>query len=849
MAAQKGYLGPELPESLQELATLALDLRWSWSHSMDSLWEAIDKDMWQASGNPWLMLETVSAQRFATLAQDQSFLTELRHHCEARRDALSGPSWCENCVDTPALGLVAYFSMEFGLSEALPLYSGGLGILAGDYLKTASDLGVPIAGVGMLFQRGYFRQSIDSRGRQLALFPYNDPVLLPVMPLRDASGEWIRIKLPLPGRDLILRCWDVVVGRNHLYLLDSNDPVNLPQDRGITGELYGGDTETRLQQELVLGVGGWRLLETISTEIRTCHLNEGHAAFATLARSAALMKSAGLGFEDALAAARSGTLFTTHTPVAAAFDRFPMTLIRQYLRPLAEEWNIPLERILELGTEPERNSSADFNMTNLAVRTAGAINGVAASHQQVSRKLFTPLFPRWPLEELPVGHVTNGVHVPSWDSPAADKLWTQACGKERWRGGQEQLGQQLRTVPDELLWEARCESRGHLIDDLQVRHRRQLARHGKSDNHNIRHTLAFDPNALIIGFARRFTGYKRTNLLLHDRARLLRLLTNPAKPVQLVFAGKADPRDSEGLAMIEEWTGFLREPALAGSSVVFVEDYDMAVAASLTAGVDVWINTPRRPWEACGTSGMKVLVNGGLNLSVLDGWWAEAYQPSLGWAIGDGKVPESGLEWDRRDAESLYDLLEYQVVPQFFERDETGIPRRWVARMRESMAQLTPEFSSNRMLREYLDRYYLPLAKRYQSRLRDGARLAREISAWQQRVTRSLPVIRVEGPTCVAAQDGWRVSALVYLDGLGISDVRVELYADPAHAGSACEQVEMQVTDTLTGAVQGFHYQATLVTGRPLSDYTVRVRPFHPDVAVPLECPAILWGNHCASAP
>lgn len=841
MTSRKHYLGPELPDALSALEELALDLRWSWSHSTDALWEAIDKDTWHATGNPWLMLQTVSSERLAELAGNQTFLADLRQYSGARREALAAPSWCESCVNLSELGTVAYFSMEFGLSEALPLYSGGLGILAGDYLKTASDLGVPVAGVGLLFQRGYFRQSLDSRGRQIALFPYNDPLTLPVMPLRDNDDEWIRITLALPGREISLRCWEVVVGRNRLYLLDSNDPVNLPQDRGITGELYGGNTETRLQQELMLGVGGWKLLETIGADIKVCHLNEGHAAFATLARCASLMNRASISYDAARVAVRSGTLFTTHTPVAAAFDRFPIPLIRQYLTPLAANWKIPIDAVMALGAEPQGAANGDFNMTNLAVRTAGAINGVAKSHEDVSRVLFTPLFPRWPIEELPVGHVTNGVHMPSWDSPAADKLWTQACGKERWRGGHEELEQLLRAVPDELLWECRCENRRHLIDDLRHWRHRQQARHGAMSKDGDDIHAQFDPNALIVGFARRFTGYKRTNLLLHFPQRLIRLLTNPSRPVQLVFAGKADPRDTEGLAMIEEWTRFLRDPALGNGHVVFVEDYDMAVAASLTAGVDVWINTPRRPWEACGTSGMKVLVNGGLNLSVLDGWWAEAYQPALGWAVGGNSAPEHGTEWDLRDAESLYSLLENEVIPQFFERDETGIPRRWVAHMRESMAQLTPAFSSNRMLREYLESYYLPLARQYADRTGNGAALARELAAWTQRVETGFPGTRVVGPNYIATDHGWRASALVYIDGLHREDLRVELYANPLHPGGIPERIEMDMTESLTGAVQGFHYETLFTTGRPLSDYTLRLLPVHAAAAVPLECPTIKW--------
>lgn len=842
MAAVNQYLGVALPKPLQELATLALDMRWSWSHGMDKLWETIDSTLWHTTGNPWLLLQTVSRKKLETLAGNPAFLAEVKRHVEERRKAVSSPSWLERHLPKKSPGLIGYFSMEFGLSEALPLYSGGLGVLAGDYLKTASDLGMPVIGIGLLYQQGYFRQALDAGGRQTALFPYNDPMMLPVMPLRAADGEWLRISLPWPGRRLMLRCWEAVVGRNRLYLLDANDPANSPSDRGITAELYGGNAETRLQQELALGVGGWLLLDRLGRDVRVCHLNEGHAAFVTLARVASLMKRMQLDFDSALAVARSGTLFTTHTPEQSAFDRFPLALMNQYLGPLIAEFGLPLERVLELGKDDSLPGEPQFNMAVLAVHTAGAVNAVSAVHEAVSRRLFAPLFPRWPFAEIPIGHVTNGVHVPSWDSRASDRLWTDACGKERWRGSHEGLQQGLMAVPDKGLWECRCENRRRIVDDLTRYAKLQMARRGMDDSTFDNDHLAFDPDALTLGFARRFTSYKRTNLLLREPERLTRLLDDPRRPVQLVLAGKADPRDQQGLRMIEEWTRFIDSAGLRRGSILFVEDYDMAVASALTAGVDVWINTPRRPWEACGTSGMKVLVNGGLNLSVLDGWWAEAYDAALGWAIGGDRAPESGAQWDRNDAQSLYELLENSVVPEFFERDESGIPRKWVARMRTSMARLTPQFSGNRMLREYLERYYTPLAKRYTERLRDEARLARELAAWHQRLAIAVTGIRMDGPRFTPAPGGWRARALVYLDGTSADDVQIELYADPLGNGNAPERVPLRVNHPLSGSEHGFEYEATLSTSRPPAHYTLRACPHHA-AAVPLECPLILWGE------
>ena len=834
------HLGIQLPDPLRDLATLALDLRWSWSHGLDSLWEALDADLWRSTGSPWLVLQTVSTRRLDALARDAAFLAELKRHVGEREQALTCPCWLDRLGLGKPFGPIAYFSMEFGLAEALPLYSGGLGILAGDYLKTASDLGVPMIGIGLLYQQSYFRQAIDADGHQAALFPFNDPMMLPITSLRSGDGEWLRIGIPLPGRQLSLRCWEAVVGRNRLYLLDANDPVNSPRDRGITGELYGGNSETRLQQELVLGIGGSRLLEAVAQDVQVYHLNEGHAAFATVARAAFLMKSRRFDFATALTAARSGTLFTTHTPLAAAFDRFPLPLVSQYLQPLADELDLPVDQVLALGEDPDQGGARLFNMATLALHTAGAVNAVSAAHEAVSKRLFAPLFPRWPLADMPIGHVTNGVHVPSWDSAASDALWTKACGKDRWRGGHEQLEPALRNVPDKDLWECRCENRRRMVDDLAGFHRRQLARRGWDVPSE---TPVFDPNALTLGFARRFTGYKRTNLLLRDPARLTRLLSDPQRPVQLVLAGKADPRDGDGLRMIEDWIRFIYAARLRRGAVLFVEDYDMEVAAALTSGVDVWINTPRRPWEACGTSGMKVLVNGGLNLSVPDGWWEEAYEPSLGWAIAGDGASGSMEEADRRDCASLYELLEHAVVPEFFQRDESGIPRRWVARMRESMARLTPRFSGNRMLREYVERYYLPLARRYGARLENEACLSRDIASWQRRVEQGMSGVRLEGPVFTPIAGGWRVSALAYLGSLLAQDARLELYADPSGDSARPERITLERLHTLDGAVNGFEYEASLRTSRPPSHYTLRICPDHPAAASPLECPWILWGE------
>ena len=521
------------------------------------------------------------------------------------------------------------------------------------------------------------------------------------------------MEIALPGYSVWLRAWQVQVGRVKLYLLDSNDAANLPVHRGITSELYGGGPDLRLKQELLLGIGGWRLLRALGIQPEVCHLNEGHAAFAVLERARNFMEETGQPFEVALAVTRAGNLFTTHTAVAAGFDRFDPALIEQYLRGYAEkELGIAFHDLLALGRQNPADSSEPFNMAYLAIRGSGAVNGVSRLHGEVSRRLFLPLFPRWPEDEIPIGHVTNGVHVPTWDSAPADDLWTEACGKERWLGTTKGLEQDIRQISDAKLWQFRTAATKSFVEYVRERLSLDMDTRGAPPEEVEAAKHLFDPNALTLGFARRFATYKRPNLLLHDPARLLRLLTHPQRPVQLIIAGKAHPADQAGQALIREWMHFIWQPE-ARPHVIFLSDYDMLLTEQLVQGVDVWINTPRRPWEACGTSGMKVLVNGGINLSELDGWWAEAYTPEVGWALGDGREHGDDPAWDAAEAEALYDLLEREVIPEFYARDAQGIPTAWVARMRDSMASLTPRFSANRAVGEYTEQHYLPAAAAY----------------------------------------------------------------------------------------------------------------------------------------
>jgi starch phosphorylase len=831
---------PTETAGFDSLAELALNLRWSWNHATDEVWRQLDPELWEITHNPWVVLQTVSRDQIKRVLADPIFRKTIDGLVQARRQALEAPAWFQQNHAQSSLTCAAYFSMEFMLSEALPIYSGGLGNVAGDQLKADSDLGVPVVGVGLLYQQGYFRQVIDRDGAQQALYPYNDPGQLPITPLRQANGEWLRLEIALPGYSVWLRTWQVQVGRVNLYLLDSNDAANFPAHRGITSELYGGGPELRLQQELLLGIGGWRLLVALGIRPEVCHLNEGHAAFAILERARTFMSETGQPFKVALAVTRAGNLFTTHTAVAAGFDRFDPAIIEQYLGRYAQEkLGISKRDLLALGRQNPSDSSEKFNMAYLAIRGSGAVNGVSRLHGQVSRHMFEPLFPHWPEDEVPVGHMTNGVHMPTWDSAPADELWTNVCGIDRWLATKKTLERDIRHVSDATLWKFRTATSKSLVEYARARLSRQLASSGASPEAVDVAKHLFDPNALTLGFARRFATYKRPNLLLHDRMRLLRLLANPERPVQLIIAGKAHPADQAGQALIREWITFIRQPEIR-PHIIFLSDYDMSLTEQLVQGVDVWINTPRRPWEASGTSGMKVLVNGGINLSELDGWWAEAYTPEVGWALGDGKEHGDDPAWDAVEADALYGLLERDVVPEFYTRDKSGIPVAWVKRMRESMARLTPRFSADRTVREYTELHYLPAAAAYRKRAADKGAVGRNIVNWEQTLKEKWSTLHCGEMKVETHGEQHVFEVQVCLNDLDPKAVRVELYADAVMGGAPVRQ-EMKRARQLAGASCGYVYSAAVSAARPSADYTARVIPNCDGVAVPLEEARILW--------
>jgi starch phosphorylase len=826
-----------LPKGLEGLFELALDLRWNKRIIYDQIWERLDPEAWERTHNPYMILQSISREQLEAAANDEQLKQVLEMWLERRKWALEEKSWFELMGHGSSIRSIAYFSMEFGLSEALPIYSGGLGILAGDHLKTASDMGIPITGVGLLYQQGYFRQVLAQDGSQIEAFPYNDPSSLPVFPALRPDGSWARIKFNLPGRSIFIRVWQAQVGKVKLYLLDSNDPLNSPWDRAITANLYEAGKERRLIQEIILGYGGWMALQELGIDPDICHLNEGHAAFAVIARAYTFMKKAEVPISVALWATRAGNIFTTHTPVAAAFDSYEPDLIKQYAQFYADLIGVSIDKLPNLGRAGQDRAKSPLVMAILAIRASFLVNGVSRLHGNVSRRIFQPLYPRWSRWEVPITYITNGIHLPTWMSSPAFTIWNRIISDMRVVEGSSAPCEEISQISDSELWQFRSEARRNLVDYVRNRLVRQMQEHAANVESIDRAGKALDPNALTIGFARRFASYKRPTLLLRDKERLSKMLLDNKRPMQLIIAGKAHPNDEEGRRFVQEMARFVSRPELS-NKIVFLEDYDIALAQKLESGVDLWLNMPRRPMEACGTSGMKVLSNGGLNLSELDGWWDEAFSPDVGWALGDGK--EHGNEWDEVEAEQLYSILANKVVPEFYERDQEGIPKAWIARVRASMSQLTLRFSTYRMMREYVEKMYLPAAMAYRRRMADGARLASELYNWEKKLTENWDNLRFGNISTSRDHESWIFGVQVYLGEIDPEMIRVELYAEPLE-GALPIRITMAKGEQIEGTENGFLYKCKVIGDRPSGDYTPRIVPYHQEASVPIEDAHILW--------
>jgi starch phosphorylase len=850
---------PSLPERLKPLRELAYNLRWSWDHPTISLFREIDEALWQESGhNPARLLGLVAQPRLSELAEDAAFLSRLDAvYADFRRYVDGGGWWAHSYKDEfgPEMK-IAYFSAEFGITECLPIYSGGLGVLAGDHLKSASDLGLPLVAMGFLYQRGYFRQALNADGWQTENYPVTDFYSLPIEPVQkaDASGA-LTIAVDFPGRKVHAQVWKAQVGRIPLYLLDTNLPQNSEQDRHIAGNLYGGDNETRIQQEIVLGIGGVMALHAMGIKPTVCHMNEGHSAFLALERIRRRVNEEGLTFAQAAEASAAGNVFTTHTPVPAGFDLFPGDLMYRYFGEFAPTVKLSFDELMDRGRVNGGDPNEKFNMAALAFRHARYINGVSKLHGEVTRKMVQPSWPEFPLDEVPVGSVTNGIHTQSFLSGEMCQLLEKYLGEiEAEHLADPAFWAKVDDIPDAELWAVHEARRRKLVEWARKYQVERFTQRGASEREVEEAHQILDPDALTIGFARRFATYKRGDLLLRDVERLKRILNATDKPVQFVFAGKAHPRDDAGKDLIRHIVHFARQEDVR-RRIVFLEDYDMAMARYLVQGVDIWLNNPRRPMEASGTSGMKVVPNGGLNFSILDGWWAEGYDPAVGWAIGRGEDYEDEGYQDHVEAQDIYETLEREIVPLFYKRDgEDGLPHAWIAKMKASMKKLAPVFTTARMVREYAETYYVPAARRYRRLSENGYARSKELIEWKKKVRDHWGEVRVEsvaaapGVEKISAGQPAPVTATVRLgSSLTPDDVSVQLYAGPVDADRnliAPEVLPLTAEKPAKAAPADgvYTYTGTLPSDKSGQlGYTVRVLPSHPDAVLPQELPLIAW--------
>jgi len=847
---------PSLPPKLERLRSLAYNLWWSWNHEAIELFRRLDRDLWESTGhNPVRMLGTIRQERLHQVAEDDGFMAHSsRVWHEFDRYLKSTSTWYHKTHGDQDDLRIAYFSAEFGLTESLTIYAGGLGILAGDHLKSASDLGLPFIGVGLLYQQGYFRQYLNPDGWQQELYPDNDFYNLPLTLERQLSGAPLIIEVEYPGRMVKAQVWRAQVGRVPLYLLDTNIDENRTGDRDITDQLYGGDDDMRVRQEILLGIGGIRALEALDLRPTVCHMNEGHSAFLALERIRLLMEEHQLTFAEAREAATAGHVFTTHTPVPAGIDWFHPDLVDRYFSHYYPRLGLSRHDFLGLGRKDPNDPNGYFCMAILAMRLANRTNGVSQLHGRVSRQMWKDVWPQIPADEVPILGITNGIHPRSWISHDMADLYDRYLGP-RWveRPADLAVWNRVSRIPDEELWRTHERRRERLVAFARRRLRTQLEQRGSRPSEIRLAEEVLDPEALTIGFGRRFATYKRATLLFQDLERLSRIVGDRDRPVQIIYSGKAHPRDNPGKNLIRQIIHHARRPAFR-NRIVFIEDYDMIVARYLVQGVDVWLNTPRRPHEASGTSGMKATANGALNLSVLDGWWDEGYTPETGWAIGQGEeYADDQLEYqDTVEANAIYDLLEKEIVPLFYERGRDGLPRGWIAKMKAAMCNHAGVFNTNRMVRQYFEACYLPSAKRNERLAANDEERAKALAAWKSRVRKQWGQLRIdriwaesaEGPD-LKVGDQLKVQAEVYLGELKPTDVAVQLYFGPLDAEGLIVQGRSLPTLIAQSKGKGTYVFAGAISCQTSGrhGYALRIIPQHEDLGNPFEMSLVLWGN------
>lgn len=838
-----------LPPQLQRLRELAYNLWWCWDHEALALFRRMDPDLWEETGhNPAKLLGTIRQEQLNALAADESFLSHLQRVCERFDAYMAGVGWYEHIYGAAKSPLIAYFSAEFGVTESLALYSGGLGILAGDHLKSAAELGLPLAGVGLLYQVGYHHQYLNVDGWQNERYPVNDFYNMPITLERGPEGMPITIPVAYPGRIVNAQVWRIQVGKVALYMLDTNISQNSAADRRITGELYGGDMEMRMQQEIMLGIGGVLALHTLDIHPQVYHMNEGHSAFLALERVRRSMVKHGLNFAEAREATQAGNIFTTHTPVPEGIDVFPPSMMERYFGQYFPHLGLDQQQFLSLGRQDPRDPQENFSMAVLALRLSAYANGVSNLHGRVSRRMWRSVWPGVPEKEIPITSITNGIHQRSWISPDLALLYERYLGP-RWitNPADQTVWERVDKIPGDELWVNHERRRERLVATARRLVREQREQSGAPPSELAEADEILNPEVLTIGFARRFAPYKRATMLLRDLDRLEKILCNKDRPVQIIFAGKAHPKNDPGKELIKRIIHVSRQDRFR-RRIVFLENYDMVIARYIVQGADVWLNNPRRPLEASGTSGMKSSANGGLNLSVLDGWWDEAYSPEVGWAIGSGEEYADPDYQDAVEVNALYNLLEKEVVPLFYDRGPDNMPRGWIARMKASMRSICPVFNTNRMVSEYTERLYRPAMLRFRSLSADGMEGAKKLAAWRERLHGLWSRIRIEevqtdGLGEAKVGTNLEIQARLYLDALTPDDVTVEIFRGPVNSNG--EIVDGQAISLEQKVAQG--NGRFLFTGKITCDssglygYTLRILPRHEDLCHPYEPNYILW--------
>ena len=839
---------PKLPSKLESLRRLAYNLCFSWRGEIRDLFQRIDPWLWTDSGhNPVIMLGLVSQERLEELSNDQGFMAQLDRVTQDFDRYLSQPRI--QAIDySPEVSLrVAYFSAEFGLSGCLPIYSGGLGILAGDHLKSASDLNVPLVGMGLLYQEGYFSQYLSSDGWQMETYPINDFSNIPVKLVRNKEGRPLKVSVELKGENVEILIWRIDVGRVPLYLLDTNLPANSPEFRRTTAQLYGGDREMRIRQEIVLGIGGVRALKALGIEPTVIHMNEGHSAFSALERINILRKEKGLSFDEAREIVIATTVFTTHTPVPAGNDVFDPDLIRRYFEEYAKDLGINFRVLLGYGRLDPRDEGEKFGMSTLALRLSSHANGVSRLHGKVSRSIWQKIWHNHPDEDVPIDHITNGIHVPTWISREMASLLSRYLGPD-WAEDpdNERVWEQIERIPNTELWRSHERCRDHLVAFARRLLAEQLKSRGVDPAEIQSAGDVLTPDAMTIGFARRFATYKRATLIFRDPDRLDRILNNPQHPVQIIISGKAHPQDNEGKEFIKAIIHLTRQERFR-RRIVFLEDYNFHVAHVMVSGCDLWLNTPRRPLEACGTSGMKALANGSLNLSVLDGWWDEGYHSAFGWALGHGEIYRDFSAQDDIESQALYNLLEEEVVPLFYQRRHDDIPKGWVKKMKAGLRHLVPIFNSHRMVQDYTDRFYLPCSRRFNLLSDKDFAGSKDLALWRQKLMTNWSGVSVKEIVSDEVQDipvgsEMVLEARIKLGELNPDDVTVEAYY-----GRLDHNSEFAERDTVSLEVMGskediYTFKGKIpCTGTGRFGYTVRVMPSRNRLENPFIMGLVAW--------